>query len=192
MSLIGIGVGISAAATVYGAVQANAAAGNAAQADENAAAAQNAVAAYNNSADLEQAAQIDLDTTENIRTERENNETYLSRQTASYAASGVLASSGSPLAARITTAGRLEQKVQQDWVNAQAQEQQLASQGAEGIYYGNAAASADQSQAQGDRISGSIALIKGGGTVAGDLNDAYQSGLFSQIDAGAQGGNGLF
>lgn len=183
MSMIGIGISsaVSAAATVYGAVQANAAAGDAAQAAENGAAAQQAVAAYNNSADQEQAAQIDLDTLENVRTERQDNQVYLSRQAASYASSGVLATTGSPLAAQITTAGRLEQKVQQQYTNAQAQEEQLYSQGAEGIFYGNAQASADESQAEGDRIQGTVALVDGGAKLAGQAFAAYQDGIFTGL-----------
>lgn len=156
---------ISAGATVYSASQQNKAAKSAAQVDT-------ATADYNARADMAMAAQLDLDTHQNVRTARAEDRVYLSRQEASYAAAGVLATTGSPLHAQITNAGRMEQQIQQQWVNSQQKQQQLASRSKVGILEGAAQASADKSV-------GSLALINGGAKLAGTAFGAYQSGIFS-------------
>lgn len=167
MSFMAIGVGLVAAdvgLTAYGAVEQNKAAKNAASVDT-------AVAQYNAQSDKAQAQQIDLDTQVNIQTQRQNNAVYLSRQAASYAASGVLATTGSPLHAQVVTAGRMEQQVQQYYVNQQQREQELYAQAAEGVAYGAAAA-------ESDRARGTIALIDGGAKISGQIFDAYMGGAF--------------
>jgi hypothetical protein len=131
-----------------------------------------ATANYNARADMAMAQQLDLDTQENVRTERQDNAVYLSRQAASYASAGVLATTGSPLHAQITNAGRMEQQIQQQWVNSQQKQQELASRAKVGILEGAAQASAD-------RASGSIALINGGAHLAGAAFQGYESGIFS-------------
>lgn len=156
---------VSAGATIYGAVQQNNAARSAAQVDT-------AAADYNARYDIAAAQQLDLDTQQNIRTARAENVTYLSRQAASYAAAGVLANSGSPLHAQITNAGRMEQQIQQEWVNSQQKQQQYASSARIGRLEGAA-------KAESDRMSGTLALINGGATLARNAWAAYDSGVFS-------------
>lgn len=156
-------LGIAAAATVYSAVKQN-------QAAKDAAAVDNATAAYNAKIDRAQEAQLDLDTRQNIKTERQDEAMYLSHEAASYAASGVLATTGSPMHVQVATAGRMEQKIQQQWVDAQQRQQALESAAKAGIALGSAQASAD-------RARGTIALIDGGAKLAGMAFGAYQSGL---------------
>lgn len=139
-------------------------------ADEAAANAR-AVAGYNAQVDKTKAQQIDLDTQANIQTERQNDKVYLSRGAASYASSGVLGTTGSPLGAQIVTAGRLEQRIQQQYTNSQQQQKELYAQASEGIATGNAQASYDETQ-------GTIAQIDGGSKIAGTVFSAYQSGVF--------------
>ena len=142
------------------------------QASKNAAAVDQATAQYNAKYDTAMAQQLDLDTQQNIRTERQNDAVYLSKQEASYAAAGVLATSGSALHAQITNAGRFEQQIQQEWVNSQQKQQAYYSQAAVGIAEG-------QARAEADRMSGSIALINGAAKIAGLTAAAIDSGAFS-------------
>lgn len=160
-----IPLAIYAAGTAYSAIQQNKAARNAAAVDQ-------ATAEYNARYDEAQAAQLDLDTIQNIRTERQEAKVYLSKQEASYAAAGVLADSGSALDAQIVNAGRFEQKIQQQWVNMNQQRQSLYSAARVGRLEGAARASAD-------RMSGTIALINGGTSIARSMFGAYEQGVFS-------------
>ena len=144
------------------------------KASRQAAAVDMATAQYNANVDKAQAQQIDYNTLQNIRTERQENASYLSRQAASYASAGVLSSSGSALDAQITNAGRIEQRIQQQYVDAQQKQQQLYSQAAIGIAEGKA-------QAQADKAAGNMALIDGGARIAGTLFGATQSGAFSGL-----------
>ena len=95
-----------------------------------------------------------------------------------YASAGVLATSGSALDAQITNAGRMEQQIQQQWVNAQQKEEQYYAAADAGLAAGAAQASAD-------RLSGSIALINGVSQIAGMAASGYQKGMF-----GGGGGGG--
>ena len=160
--------GVAVGATIYGAVEQKKAADNAAQVDT-------ATAAYNAKYDTAMAAQLDEDTQANIQTERQNDKVYLSKEAASYASAGVLATSGSALDAQITNSGRMEQQIQQQWVNANQKEQSYASQAAAGVAYGYA-------QSESDRMTGSIALINGGAKLASMGYQDYQSGVFSGTD----------
>ena len=173
IALAAVAVG-SAAATTYGAIEQNKAARNAAEVDQ-------ATAAYNARYDDAMAAQLDKDTQANITTERQNDAVYLSKQEASYASAGVLATSGSALHTQITNAGRMEQQIQQEWVNSQQKQAQYDSAAAVGQLEG-------QAQASADRLSGSIALINGAGRVASQLGSAYMSGVFSGGGGGGGGG----
>lgn len=166
MSFFAIGTAtIAAGATVYGAVQSKEGADQAAQVDS-------ATAAYNAKYDDSMAQQLDLDTLENIDTERQENAVYLSRTAVSYAGAGVLATTGSALDAQITDAGRMEQQIQQQYVNSQQKQESYYSQAAVGVAEGSAEASAD-------RLTGSIALINGAGQLASEgLND-YEKGVFN-------------
>lgn len=154
----------SLATTAYGAYEQKKAGDAAAQVDT-------ATAAYNAKYDQALSEQLDADTIANIETERRNDAVYLSKQEAGYASAGVLATTGSPLDAQITNVGRMEQNLQQQWVNAQQQEQAYASQTKAGLAYGAA-------QAQSDRISGSIALLNGGAKLIGMGVQDVQSGVF--------------
>jgi len=160
-------VGLSA----YAAVQQKRSADNAAQVDT-------ATANYNARYDEAMAEQLDADTLANIRTARQSNAVYLSHQAASYASAGVLATSGSPLDAQITNAGRMEQQIQQRWVNAQSKEASYRSQAEAGVAYG-------QAQAQSDRITGSIALINGGSKLLQQGYQDYDTGVFKSPSAGS-------
>ena len=156
---------VSVGATAYGASQQNKAAKNAANVDD-------ATAAYNARVDASMAEQLDLDTLQNVRTARQNEAVYLSRQAASYAAAGVLATDATPLHAQITNAGRFEQQIQQEYVNSQQKQQQYYAAGKVGRLEGAAKATAD-------RASGTLALINGGAKIAGQLYGAYDSGMFN-------------
>ncbi len=156
---------VSAAATAYGVSKQNQAAKNAAKVDT-------ATGDYNAKVDIAQAEQLQQDTIQNIQTQRENNAVYLSQQHASYAAAGVLANTGSPLAAQITNAGRMEKQLQQEYVSSQQRQKQLYSSANIGRLEGEARSSADKAQ-------GTIALINGGSNLAGQFYSAYNSGVFS-------------
>jgi len=141
---------------------------------KQAAAVDTATANYNANVDRAQAKQLDANTLENIRMERQGNEEYLSRQATSYANAGVLATSGSALHSMITNAGLLEQKIQQQYVDSQQKQQQYYAQAAIGVAEG-------QAQAESDKLAGSLALINGGAKIAGTLYSAQQSGAFSGL-----------
>ncbi len=158
-------VGIAVESTAYSAIQKNKAAHKAAGVDQ-------ATANYNANVDMAQSAQLDLDTQENIHTERQDDAVYLSRQTSGYAAAGVLATTGTALDAQILNAGRFEQHIQQQWVNLNQRQQSLASSAAVGRLEGAARASADRDQ-------GTMALIDGGAKIASTVLGAYNSGTFS-------------
>jgi len=105
----GIAIGLAAVAVIgtgYSAIESSKAANTAASVDT-------ATAAFNNKVDIEMAQQLDLDTLQNVDTERQDANTYLSREAAGYASSGVLANTGSALKSQITNVGRLTQKIQQ-------------------------------------------------------------------------------
>ena len=160
----------SLAATAYGAYQGKKSADAAAQVDS-------ATAAYNAKYDTALAEQLDADTIANIDTQRQNDAVYLSKQHASYASAGVLATTGSALDAQITNAGRMEQQIQQEWVNSQQKQASYYSAARAGLAEGAARASSD-------RMSGSIALINGASQLSRMAFTDYQTGVF----AGGGGG----
>lgn len=180
----------SIASTAYGMVAQKRAANQQAQAAENAAQVDQATADYNAKADMAMASQLDLDTQQNIRTARQENAVYLSRQEASYASAGVLATTGSPLHTQITNAGRMEQQIQQAWVNSQQKQQQFAAAAKVGRLEGAANAAADRAGASIARTQGSIALLNGGARLAGIGMQDYQSGVFSGLFAQKPSGSG--
>jgi hypothetical protein len=161
---------VSEGTTVYSSIQQKKAADTAASIDTS-------TAAYNAQYDEATAEQLDYDTQHNIQVERQNDQVYLSKEAVSYAAAGVLATSGSALDAQITNVGRMEQQIQQSWVNSQQQQQQIRSQAQKGILYG-------QDQAAADRMSGTLALVNGGAHLAGMAFNTYNSGTFD-FGAGA-------
>lgn len=175
MSAVFIAAGaavLSVGLTAYGGIESKNAADNAAQVDT-------ATAAYNDKYDISLAQQLDEDTQANITTERQEDNVYLSRQAASYAGAGVLATTGSALDSQITNAGRFEQRIQQQWVNSQQKQESYYSQGAVGIAAGAA-------QAESDRMTGSIALINAGAKIASTVASDYEGGVFGSRSPGTQ------
>lgn len=131
-----------------------------------------AVADYNARVDQAAAEQTDLDARANITSMRRDASVYMSRQTAAFANAGVRADTGSPLAVRAATAGRLAMREQQAYTDAQAKEQRFAAAGRVGQLEGQAAAEGYHGQA-------TAAVLSGAGRVASLLGGAYQSGMFS-------------
>lgn len=131
-----------------------------------------AVADYNARVDLAQSEQTDLDARANIAAMRRDASVYMSRQTAAFAAAGVRADSGSPLAVRAATAGRLAMREQQAYTDSQAKQQRLAAAAKAGRAEGQAAA-------DGYHMQATAAVLNGAGRVASQLGGAYQSGMFS-------------
>ena len=158
-------IGIAAATTVYGAIQSNKSARNAAKVDT-------ATAEYNARYDEALSKQLDLDTQKNIETERKENAIYLSKQEASYASAGVLSNTGSALDAQLTNVGIMQQRIQQEQVDLGQKQQQYASSATVGRLEGAARASSD-------RAMGNIALINGAGKLASLGYNAYSSGVFA-------------
>jgi len=181
MSGIAIGLAaVSVGATVYGAIQTN-------KADQQAAQVDTATAAFNARYDTSLAEQLDLDTQQNIDTERQDEAVYVSRERASYAAVGVIATTGSALHAQITNVGRFIQKIQQDYVNSQLRQQSLYTQAKEGVAIGAAQASADS-------LKGTLALIDGAASVAGLGFSDYEKGILGGFGGGSTpaSGGGLY
>ncbi len=160
-----VALAVSMAATAYSAYKQNQAAKNAAKVDT-------ATADYNAKVDESQAQQLQLDTVQNIRTQRQENAVYISKQQAAYAAAGVLTDTGSPLAAQITNAGRMEMQLQQEYTDSQRKQQQYYSAAKVGRLEGEA-------RAEADRARGTIALIDGGAKLASQAYGGYSSGVFS-------------
>lgn len=156
---------VSIALTAYGMVQQNAASKAAEQLARD-------TAQRNANIDITQAKQLGMDTAENIRQMRDQAAIYTSRQQASYAASGVLADSGSPLAVQASTVGKLEQRIQQEHVNSTQKQEQLYSAAKAGIAYGDATASALNK-------SNNAAMIRSGANLLTTAYGAYQGGAFS-------------
>ncbi len=170
----------SLAITAYSAIEQHQAARNAAKVDT-------ATASYNAKYDESMAAQLDQDTQHNIDTQRQNDAVYLSRQAASYASAGVLATTGSALDAQITNTGRMEQQIQQQWVDSQQKQASYYSHAKAGMAYGEA-------QAESDRMTGSIALINGAAKMSSMAYGDYETGMFSGLGGKdtSTGQNGLF
>lgn len=159
--IAGIGIGL----TAYGMYSQKKASDNAAQVDTS-------TAAFNMRYDVTQAQQLDLDTLQNIRTSRQAGKEYLSRMDAAYASAGVLSNTGSALHAQVTTAGRLEQQIQQAYLDSQQRQQSLYTKAKAGILVGDAEATADRAQ-------GTLSLLTGGANIARYAFNSYQSGMFS-------------
>lgn len=160
-----VGVGLSAAS----------AAGQKKAANKSAALAKS-TADYNAGLDISQANQLEADERANMEAQRADAEVYTSRQKAAYAASGVL-NSGSPLAVEATTAGRMQQRIQQEFINAGQREEQFRAAAVQGVAAGAATA-------QAESIRGDTALLKGGTEILSTVGNAYQSGTFSGTSSG--------
>lgn len=140
------------------------------------------VARRNANTDLVAAKQSELDTAANILAARQEARVYTSRQNASYAASGVLSDSGSPLAVQAGTMGRFEQKIQQEKINANQRQLQLQDAAQTGILYG-------QAQAQGIKTANTAAMLRGGADMLMTAYGGYKSGMFSGGGSGANWDN---
>jgi hypothetical protein len=137
------------------------------------------VAQHNAALDIQEAKQIELDTGENIRALRAEDEVYVSRQQTAYAANGVL-SSGSPLAVEASTVGRMEQRIQQMYTNSQLEQQKRYESAKVGVRYGEAKAAAIKTE-------NFAAMLKSGANLLSSAYGGYSSGMF----AGGSGGSGL-
>lgn len=122
--------------------------------------------------DLTAAKQLELDTNANILAQRRNDAVYSSQQATAYASAGVLNDSGSPLAARATTVGRMQQNIQQTYTDATQREAQMQDSARAGILYSDANASAIRTQNE-------AAMLKGGVNLLSTINQDYRSGAFS-------------
>lgn len=129
------------------------------------------VGAQNRAVDDAAAAQLETNTAANLRREKEENAAYISKQQTAYAASGVLANTGSPLDVEATTAGRLEQGIQQKWIDSQVQAGNIRRQGQYGQMY-------MQGQADSAALQANISTMKGGAQLASQAYGAYESGAF--------------
>ena len=128
-------------------------------------------AKHNAAIDIEQAQQLDMDTLQNIRASRADDKVYLSHQATAYAASGVLMS-GSPLSVMATTAGKLEQRNQQMYVNSEHKQQEMYSAAQAGLAYG-------QASAQATSIQNDAQMLSGGAHLLSTAANTYQSGGFN-------------
>lgn len=147
MSVFAIGAGVAAlTAATLEAVSSSKAATSAAKMGD-----------YNAKVDIANAQQTSLDAAQSVRNQRIQDQSFLSGQRASYAASGVLSGSGSAMAVEATTAGRMEQNIQQYWQNENAKINQDYASAQVGIYQG-------QEQAQTDHLEGAADIFKGIGS----------------------------
>ena len=148
-----VAVGATAAATVMSAEAASRQASTATN-----------VADYNAKVDIANANQQAMDANANIAKQRQSDATYMSSQRAALAASGVLENTGSPLSLEATTAGRMEQNIQQYWTTVQEREDTEYAAAKMGIYEGQEEASMYHLEGAADifRGIGSMANIVGG------------------------------
>lgn len=137
----------------------------------------------NANVDFASADQLRLDADQNIQQARQEAQIYTSRQQTSYAASGVLADSGSPLAVQASTVGKLQQRIQQQFIDAGQKEQQMISAGKAGIAYGDASARATN-------IQNTAAQLKGGANLLSTAIGDYRSGTFSGDGSTPESTNG--
>lgn len=165
-------VAASVAATSYSMAQQNKAAKTSEQLSKD-------TAGYNAKVDRANATQTELDATQNEANARRDAAVYTSRQQAAYASSGVL-NTGSALAVEAETAGRLNQRILQDKLNAGREAEKMRSAATVGVMYGDAQASAINQQNNINQLKGGMSILS---TVAG----AYQGGMFAGAGSGGSG-----
>lgn len=161
-----VGTTASIGLQAYGMVQQN-------KANKAAAKVAQETAQYNASVDQNAARQIELDAEANAKNAHQEAQVYLSRQRAAFAASGVLAE-GSPLAAEATTAGRIEQRIQQDRSNALREAMQRDSSAQATLRYGAATTEALRRQNEIDMLRGGVGILD-------TVSKAYDSGVFANL-----------
>lgn len=130
------------------------------------------VARRNANIDLTAAKQSELDTAANIQAARDEANVFTSRQNTSYAASGVLSNTGSPLAVQAQTMGQFEQRIQQEKINATQRQLQLQDAAQYGVLYGDA-------QAKAINTANTAAMLKGGAQLLSTAYGGYKSGALS-------------
>ena len=141
--------------------------------------------------DIANAQQTSLDAAQNVTNQRIEDRAFLSGQRASYSASGVLSGSGSAMAVQATTAGRMEQNIQQYWQNENAKINQEYAAAQVGIYQGQEQASTDHLEGASDIFKGiGSALSIAGGAVANAPGGGDGGG--GGAGGGGGSGNGLF
>jgi len=123
---------------------------------------------YNNKLDQMQAQQVDQDSSVAVQGMREDAEAYVSKQRGQYAAAGIVADTGSPLAIQAETAGKLELRAQHAFMESSAKQGQLYSEGAAGLYYGRSEQDQISEQSQ-------AATLTGAARIAGMGYQAYQN-----------------
>lgn len=123
------------------------------------------VAQYNADVDVANAQQLSMNANANIAKQRQQDQSYLSAQRAAYAASGVLSGTGSPMTLQATTAGRMEQDIQQNWASVQEKESQLYGSAAEGIVEG-------QEESDVYHLQSTAAIFQGIGQIANTVGGA--------------------
>ena len=156
--------GVAAAATIGAGVTQY-------QASRSAAATQKSVADYNAQQDQAKARQAEIDSQETIRRQRDQDKVYLSRQRSAMAAAGIL-NTGSELDLLATTAGRLEQRVQDEWRGTEIGTQNLYAAAKVGQAEGYAQSDYYSSQATASLFSTGSKLMSMGA-------QGYDEGLFS-------------
>ena len=147
------------AALVVSAVASVAAAAESAHMASKQASAAASAADYNAKLDIVKAQQLTMDANANISKQREQDATYMSSQRAALAAAGVLENTGSPLSLEATTAGRMEQNIQQYWTTVERRETALYESAQEGVEAGAEEASIYH-------LEGAADIFKGIGGVA--------------------------
>ena len=141
------------------------------QADDAAANTAKTIGQYNADIDMEEAKQVDYDSTAAIDQMRTDAATYMSRTASAYARNGIIANRGSPLAVQSMEAGRAAMKEPQTYADAHAKEQFLTSSAQAGILEAD-------SQADQDHMEGVAAVMGGVGKVAGQIGSSYGAGVF--------------
>lgn len=145
------------AAAIITAVAAVAGAAEQAKASSDQARTASQVADYNAKLDAANAQQTAMNAQANIQKQRQDDKAFQSSQRAALAASGVLSSSGSPMALQATTAGRQEQDIQQYWQSTQLQETK--------DYEG-------QQESEAYHLQGAAEIFAGIGGAAGSISKA--------------------
>lgn len=171
--------GVSAVQTYN---SANRAASDAQAAANSAAATTQATADYNARVDRANAEQLSVDSAANIDAMRRDAKVYLSRQTAAYAGAGVSVDSGSPLAVRVATAGRLALREAEVHRQTVARMEGIESAAKAGV--AEAASQADAYRIQGQAAAdsyhraGTTALLTGASRMLSSGYGFYQGGAF--------------
>jgi hypothetical protein len=160
------------AALVVSAVASVAAAAESASMASKQATVASKVANYNANVDIANANQQAMDANANIAKQRQADATYMSSQRAALAASGVLENTGSPLSLEATTAGRMEQNIQQYWTTVQEKEDTEFTAARMGIYEG-------QEEASIYHLEGAADIFKGIGEASKSIGGIaqYEKGL---------------